>query len=118
MNWYQANDCLGGASSQAFVAGVMNHEGYGSTGTNGHQSFYESEAGQTAYDPMTAVEKLVEMSPSALADAVRDEVNNRSNTLKAAVEAKGEPSGNFPSAVRWLWVIALHYWQLDLFLPG
>lgn len=113
MNWYDANDCLGGASSQAFVAGILNHEGRGTTGTNGHQSFWELEAGKAAYDPMAAVEGIVGMDRGDLMLDVEAAVNNRSTSLQTVVDAKGEPSGNFPSAVRWLWEATSLFWMPD-----
>lgn len=109
-NWYNANDSLGGASSQAFIAGVLNHEGYGTLGTNGHQSFYESEAGKPDHDPRAAVEDLVSRDLSTLIAEVERQINDLSSALESAVEAKGEPSGNFGPATRWAWETGLQKW--------
>lgn len=117
-NWYDANDCLGGASSQALVAGILNHEAYGTTGTNGHQAFYETEAAAAQFDPNATVEGIVGRSQNEVANAVTSTVDALSANLQAAVGAKGEPTGSFPPATRWAWDFDSLYWRSTVWTGG
>lgn len=118
MNWYYANDCLGGSSSDDLRVAVLLHEGYGSTGSNGHQSFRESLAAQAQHDPWITAEAVVRSTSQQVTDNVTDLVKAVSVVLEAANTALGEPTGNFPPAYRFSWDEATSRWFIHEWTGG
>jgi hypothetical protein len=68
-NWYQFSTCMG-AGPDAFIAGVRNHEGWGSTGHNGHFSAAYDAVADPANDPMRYFEETVGSNQMSLGDFI------------------------------------------------
>jgi hypothetical protein len=57
-NWYEFSTCMN-AHPDAFIAGVRAHEGYGTTGHNGHFSAAYDAVANPANDPMILFDQIV-----------------------------------------------------------
>ena len=58
VNWYQFTMCQD-ADPEAYVRGVYNHEGYGSTGHNGHYSAAYDAAADPANDLLIYLDRII-----------------------------------------------------------
>jgi hypothetical protein len=58
VNWYQFTLCQG-VDPEAYITGIRNHEGYGSTGHNGHYSTAYDAVTNPANDPMIYFDQIV-----------------------------------------------------------
>jgi hypothetical protein len=94
-NWYNGNVCNGISTStlNELITGVENHEAFGSTGTNGHESRARLEAAR--FDPHQAIEDLVNWSESGLRQNVETTVISVRDQLESALHSLAEPTGNF-----------------------
>ena len=101
--WYDMNNCMGSNASQSLIDGIMAHEGSGSGGGNGHQAFWVAEAGKPNYDPWRQVESITGASDTEVHTQVATAVTTAQGSLKSAVCAKGEPTGNLPTGQFWFY---------------
>jgi hypothetical protein len=75
------------------LAGVEYHEGFGTTGSNGHESVARAQA--ALHDPDAAIEHFVAWNPSDLKTEVKNRVDQVRIALEAALNSQPEPSGNW-----------------------
>lgn len=90
-NFYDYNTLCRGVALSVWYQGLWDHEGYGSGGGNGHESRLRMGATLPQNDPVWAVEPLVELSESAIGDAISGALQAVDGNLITA----GDPSHVF-----------------------
>jgi len=95
-NFYEFNRYCKGVAMDAMITAAWAHEGFGSTGSNGHESVARVAAAQLAYDPYAAMEPVIATREDWLRDGVRQAAFNagRDLTNHAANHGNGI-SGNW-----------------------
>lgn len=100
-NWYNFNKTCKGVDTDAWLAAVRAHEGYGTLGTNGHQSQGENAALQPRNDPKRLIENLFTRNRQDLDNRVVREVTRAESRI--ARDGGREPTTNHPPLNMWLW---------------
>lgn len=101
VNWYDYNKLCRGIAVDPWLAAVRAHEGYGTLGTNGHQSQGELAAADPRNDPRRLLEGLYTRNQADLDDRVRREVSRAEARIARA--GGSEPTTNHPAFTMWVW---------------
>jgi hypothetical protein len=102
-NFYEFNKYCKRVDMDAFLSATWAHEGFGTTGANGHESVARAAAATLPYDPYAAIEALVADDETTLRRGVLNQAFDRGADLSnySALHSNGV-SGNW-SGVIWLY---------------
>ena len=104
-NFYEFNACMG-VDMGAFLAAIEAHEGMGTQGNNGHEGAARYIAVQPGYDPMAAVDSLVNFPDedlTAFRTRVRTEIYRLGDAITDyASDDSGNIKGNWLGTY-WVW---------------
>jgi hypothetical protein len=100
VNFYTFNEYCKGLNMGAFLSAVWSHEGFGSSGSNGHESQGRAAASRPENNIFAEVEPFVFATETQLRDEVLRVVSRIQQTVND--EGKQEPSGNW-SGQFWVW---------------
>jgi len=102
-NFFEFNKYCKGVAMDAFLSAAWAHEGFGTTGANGHESVARVAAATLQFDPYAAIEPLVAGEEAHLRAGVLNQAFERGAELSnySAAHSNGA-SGNW-SGVIWLY---------------
>lgn len=102
-NFYEFNRYCKGVDMDAFLSATWAHEGFGTTGANGHESVARAAAATLPYDPYAAIEPLVAGNETDLRNGVVNQAFDRGARLSNySADHHNGASGNW-SGVIWLY---------------
>jgi hypothetical protein len=114
-NWYTFNVACKSIPVPAILEAVRLHEGYGSNGTNGHQSQGELAAVEDRSNLPKLIEGLYQRDEAAL----RQRVLRTYNSAESRIARAGgqEPTSNYPRTTVWMWSYNRNRFQAKSFGP-
>lgn len=95
VNFYEFNDLCMNNVTINFLAGLLDHEGYGSNLNNGHESYARATARQLEYDPFVRIEGRVKTDSLALYPEVFTELNLAQSEINGSWICEGCVGGNY-----------------------
>lgn len=96
VNFYTMNEVCAGLDVDAFIRAILDHEGFGSNGANGHESLSRSYASWLRYDPYVVADREVHATEYELREAVGDSVYARNIAVAELGNDHTLVRGNYP----------------------
>ncbi len=103
VNFYTFNETCMGVDVDAMLTGVWNHEEYGRLGNNGHESVSRAAAGETANDPVRAVEDIVRLDSADVFTEAKSRVLGIQNDIHSRGGDHSVVTNNWNGGNFWVW---------------
>jgi hypothetical protein len=105
VNFYIFNETCKGIDVDAWIAALWMHEGFGSAGSNGHESVARIEAAKPEYDPYAGADTLTSKDEHLLRSSVSNMAWDRNLHVSNQAASHQYVTGN--------WTGNLTYWMWD-----